>query len=212
MRAARLHATVTTRVTFSAVCEDARMSDARAYLYVLAAAGPDDLLKVGLSGDPLQRWSAFHPRWFEAFDLDGSLLVAAETRADAQALETALHRRLVDHACPVPLTMRLAAGGASEWFRGAWAAARAFVDECEAGGHVVFRDARAWLAPAMREQATKLDALVHEAFDRHTSGWLAPEQRTAIGDLLDAHRAFGADIDALVPAHIRAELRLDRRP
>src|SRR5687768_17791798 len=50
----------------------------------------------------------FRSRWFEAFDLEHSLLVETETRADAQALETALHRRLVEHACPAPLTFRAA--------------------------------------------------------------------------------------------------------
>src|SRR6478672_8670852 len=92
-----------------------------AWLYILAANGAEDLLKVGLTGDPLSRWSALHPRWYEAFDLSHSLLVACETRADAQALETRLHRDLVEHACTMPLTMRSAAGGFTEWYRGAYA-------------------------------------------------------------------------------------------
>jgi hypothetical protein len=180
----------------------------RGFLYVLVATGPDDLLKVGLTHAPLPRWSAFHPRWFEAFDLDATLLVETETRADAQALETALHRRLVEHACPAPLTFRTAAGGETEWFRGAYDVARAFVDERERAGHVVHRDAYRVLAPAMREQATKLAGLIHEAHGLHASGWLAPAQRAAIRDLVDAHRAFGADLDALVPASVREDLGL----
>lgn len=171
----------------------------RGFLYVLAATGPDDLLKVGMTRDPLHRWSAFHPRWFEAFDLDGSLLVETETRADAQALETALHRTLIEHACPAPLTFRVAAGGETEWYRGAYATARMFVDDCERTGHVVHRDARAFLQPAMREQATRLSGLVHEAHALHASGCLTPEQHRAIRDLVAAHRAFGADLDTLVP-------------
>ena len=90
----------------------------RAFLYVLVTAGPEDLLKVGLTHNPLQRWSSFHPRWFEAFDLDHSLLIETETRADAQAVETSLHRHLVAQQCPMPLTMFASAGGATEWYRG----------------------------------------------------------------------------------------------
>jgi hypothetical protein len=102
----------------------------RGFLYVLVATGPEDLLKVGMTHDPLGRWSSFHPRWFQAFDLDHTMLVETETRADAQALETALHRSLRGHGCPVPLTMRSAAGGVTEWYRGAYAAARRFVADC----------------------------------------------------------------------------------
>ena len=181
----------------------------RGFQYVLVAAGPEDLLKVGLTHAPLPRWSAFHPRWFEVFDLDASFLVETETRADAQALETALHRRLVDHGCPVPLTMRLAAGGATEWYRGAFAAAQAFAVQCERDGHVVHWRARDVLAPAMQENLAKLAGLVHEAFSLHANGWLLPEQRRAIRDLVDAHRDFGADIDAIIPDEIRAALGLD---
>ena len=181
----------------------------RGFLYVLVAAGPDDLLKVGLTHDPLRRWSAFHPRWFEAFDLEGCLLVQTETRGDAQALETALHRALVEHACPAPLTFRLAAGGATEWYRGAYDPARRFVDAQEQGGFIVHRDVRAWLAGPMREQATKLSGLLLEAHALHSNGWLAPEQHAAIRDLVAAHRAFGSDVDALVPNTVRADLGLD---
>ena len=76
----------------------------RGFVYVLATAGAEDLLKIGMTHDPLERWSAFHPRWFEAFDLEHSLLVETETRRDAQALETRLHHCLAAHHCPVPLT------------------------------------------------------------------------------------------------------------
>ncbi|MGH8109020.1 MAG: hypothetical protein ACREO1_09945 [Arenimonas sp.] len=46
----------------------------RGFLYVAVCGGPEDMIKVGLSHDPLSRWSAFHSRWFEAFDLEHSLL------------------------------------------------------------------------------------------------------------------------------------------
>ena len=106
----------------------------RDLLYVLRTAGPEDLLKVGITNNPLVRWSSFHIRWFEAFDLADSVLVEAERRIDAQALETSLHRRLSEHSCPIPLTMRLAAGGETEWYRGADLPVRQFIAECRAAG------------------------------------------------------------------------------
>lgn len=179
------------------------------FMYVLATAGPEDLLKVGMTHDPLSRWSAFHLRWFEAFDLEHSLLVETETRADAQALETALHRVLAEHRCPAPLTMRLAAGGTTEWYRGAYRGARGFVMACEEAGYVVHLHARSWLLPVMRSARDRLDGIVRQAFEAHCSGGLSPPQRQSIQALVDAHRAFDADIEALVPVEFRLALGLD---
>lgn len=181
------------------------------FLYVLAVAGHEDLLKVGMSRDPLARWSSFHPRWFETFDLDLGLLVETETRTDAQALETRLHRRLVDHRCPVPLTMRLAAGGATEWYRGAYQMARDFVLALEPAGYVVHSESRTWLGQAMAVARDQLASLVQQAFEDQCSGCLSPTQLTSIRDLVDSQRSFGADIDLLIPRDVLHELGLSRR-
>jgi len=179
----------------------------RAWLYILAANGAEDLLKVGLTRDPLSRWSALHPRWYEAFDLSHSLLVACESRADAQALETRLHRDLVEHACPMPLTMRSAAGGFTEWYRGAYARARRFVAGCEAAGHVVVRDAALHLAPAMRESAERLESLLHLASRASLDGALGVAQRRALVDLVDGHRQFDPGLERRLPADAWREVR-----
>jgi hypothetical protein len=171
----------------------------RAFVYALCLQGPEDLLKVGMSRDPLARWSSFHPRWFEAFDLDRSLLVETETRTDAQALETRLHRLLRAHRCPVPMTMRTQAGGANEWYRGAAAAARGFVDELQSRGHVVHRAARPWLAAAMRLRQDALVGLIHQAHAEHCAGWLSAAQRASLRDLLDAHRALDPGVETAWP-------------
>jgi len=168
-------------------------------MYVLRLDGPEDLLKVGMSRDPLARWSSFHPRWFEAFDLDRSLLVETETRKDAQALETQLHRALRAHACPLPMTVREQAGGGTEWYRGADAAVAAFVEALPGQGYAVPRAARAWLAAAMRQRQDTIVGLVHDAHSQHCAGWLAPAQRQALQDLLDAHRALDPGIASAWP-------------
>lgn len=165
-------------------------SDGRGFVYVAACSGPEDILKVGSSHDPVERWSAFHRRWFEAFDLDRCLLVQTETRREARAMETALHRLLREHNCPQPLTMRERFGGATEWYRGAYATVLAFALDAQARGHVLHRPARGWVARAMRARAPALASLLDQALRALADGTLTPGEREAVRDLVDAHRAF----------------------
>jgi hypothetical protein len=180
-----------------------------AFLYVLRMSGAEDLLKVGLTADPVARWSGFHRRWFEAFDLERTLLVETETRGDAQRLETALHRTLKAYGCPVPLTMRAFAGGATEWYRGASAAAREFVARCEADGFTVHMDARPHVAGRLGAQRHVVASVLDQAVRNDRDGVLTPEEIEAVRDLADAHRAFGFDLSDMLPADALAILRLD---
>jgi hypothetical protein len=174
----------------------------RGFVYVAACSGPEDILKVGLSHDPVARWSAFHRRWFEAFDLDQSLLVQVETRREGQAIETALHRRLRDHNCPPPMTMRCQFGGGTEWYRGAWPRVRAFCEDAASQGHVVHAPARPWFARAMQQRADVLAGLLAQALRDMADGVMTPAQHEALRDLVDAHRAF----DEGIPERFAAEL------
>lgn len=174
----------------------------RGFLYALLAAGPEDLLKVGMSHDPLARWSAFHPRWFEAFDLERSLLVETETRRDARTLETALHRLLVDHRSPMPITMREGAGGGSEWYRGAFERVRDFVHAQGDRGFVVHGSAMPWLASRMRERQEALEGLLRQAHEDRIAGWLSPAQARALRDLVNAHRHFDPALPSKLPADL----------
>ena len=178
------------------------------FLYVLRMGGPEDLLKVGLSADPVTRWSAFHRRWFEAFDLARSPLVETETRGDAQRLETVLHRRLKAHACPVPLTMRTFAGGATEWFRGASAAASDFVAGCADAGFIVQADARAQVAATLRARRHLLSSVLDQLAANARDGVLAPNEIEAVRDLAEAHRAFGTDLSTLASEDVLQVLGL----
>ena len=171
---------------------------------VAVCSGPEDILKVGLSHDPVARWSAFHRRWFEAFDLDQSLLIQAENRRDAQALETALHRLLRDHNCPAPMTMRCQFGGGTEWYRGACHTALEFAHAAARQGHVLHAPARAWFAHAMRGRTDTLAGLLDQAMRDMASGAMTPAQYEALNDLIDAHRAFDGDI----PARFSTELAM----
>lgn len=166
----------------------------RAFVYIAACSGPEDILKVGLSVDPLARWSAFHRRWFEAFDLEQSLLVECETRRDAQRMETALHRLLRAHNCPPPLTMRERFGGATEWYRGAHARVLAFAEAAAAQGHVLHAPAAAWFATALRGCVDVLAGVLDQARRDAGAGLLTPAQREAVRDLVDAFAAFDEDV------------------
>lgn len=166
------------------------------FVYVAACSGAEDILKVGLSHDPLARWSAFHRRWFEAFDLDQSLLIQTETRRDAQALETALHRLLREHNCPAPMTMRDQFGGATEWYRGAHGAALAFAHGAARQGHVLHAPARCWFESAVRARTDVLAGLLDQAMRDMANGVMSSTQLDALHDLIDMHRTFDQDIDA----------------
>lgn len=179
-----------------------------AFLYVLRTSGAEDLLKVGLTADPVARWSGFHRRWFEAFDLEHSLLVETESRRDAQRLETALHRALKEHGCPMPLSMRRFAGGATEWYRGAWPVARGFVARCGEEGFTVHMDARPHVAAALHAQRHVLASVLDQAARNERDGVLTPEEIGAVRDLADAYRAFGIDLADVVPADVLDALRL----
>lgn len=182
----------------------------RAFVYVLVSAGPEDMVKVGLTHDPLQRWSGFHPRWFEAFDLDHSMLVETESRADAQALETGLHRALREHQCPVPLTMRLAAGGGTEWYRGAYPVLRRLLQAQVDAGYIVHWRSREYLAAPMRSQREQLFELLHVALADHHAGALGAVRCRAIRDLFDAHRLFDGSLVQQLPDGLVEDLGLLR--
>lgn len=102
------------------------------YLYVLPLAY-EDILKLGISRDPFARALAFSRRYYEFFDLSRSLLVEFDSRRQAQARETVLHRRLRDWNAMQPITVPRAAAGKREWYRGAYDTMLAQVETDEGG-------------------------------------------------------------------------------
>ncbi|CAA9350216.1 MAG: hypothetical protein AVDCRST_MAG71-2734 [uncultured Lysobacter sp.] len=142
-----------------------------------------------------------HPRYFEFFDLERSLLVATETVRDARALELRLRRMLVEHNAPAPLTMRMEAGGASEWYRGAYDELERAVHALAASGYTVHAPAGDWFRKALEARAPLLYAWVDAMLTVEELEGLAgatPAQ-SRVRDALDAYRAVNLDIDAWVP-------------
>lgn len=179
------------------------LSRGPAFLYI-APLAYEDLLKLGFSRDPLERLRNLHPRFFEVFDLDRTLLVATETVRDARALELHLRRTLVEHNAPAPLTMQAEAGGASEWYRGAYAVLEDEVVRLGALGHQVHAPARPWFAAALTSRA----ALVHDWAAAMLSadeldGLAGPTRaQQVVRDTLDAYMACGIDVAPLLPRRV----------
>lgn len=183
-------------------------SRAPSFLYVLPSAH-EDILKLGMSRDPLARMQAFDRRYFEAFDLDRGLLVATETVRDAHALEQALRARLREHNAPAPLLIRREAGGHTEWYRGAYGpladAARALGE----AGHEVHEPLRPWVREALLQRADRLFSWASGALDQATlrpgSGGLerlTRDEQQLMRDALDAYAALQIDLEPWLPAQV----------
>lgn len=168
------------------------------FVYV-APCAYEDLLKLGFSRDPLDRLRSLHPRYFEVFDLERALLVETETVRDARAIELRLRRALVEHNAPVPLVMREEAGGATEWYRGAYARLDEAVVELGAVGHRIHRPADAWFRAALAARSDLLFAWSLALLPTDPVDESDPRARALVADALDACDALGVELDARLP-------------
>jgi hypothetical protein len=175
------------------------------YTYVFPCV-VEDHCKVGFSRDPLARVQAFHPRWFEFFDLDRALLIEAETQRDARDLELELRRPLQAHKAPMPLTIRKQAGGHTEWLRGAYAVLAEQAQSLERRGHTLHTGAREWLARALRERADRLYGWAAAHYPDGFSNPPAPGFEHLLIDVLDAYRALDIDVAPYLPAELLRHL------
>ena len=116
----------------------------------------EDLLKLGMSRDPLARIQSLHPRWFEFFDLDAGWILATDRVREARGSELGLSRLLAGHNAPAPLTVSRTAGGRTEWYRGASGLLEAQADSLAGQGHELHRPLRRWLGPALAAQSRLL--------------------------------------------------------
>ena len=133
-------------------------SRARAFVYI-ATCRDEDILKLGFSRDPLARLRSFHPRYFAFFDLERSFLIETHRVKDARAIERRLADKVAEHRAPSPLLVERAAGGHTEWFRGAYAAIHADAMRAIAElGHGYHSSLRHWL----RERLTAQSDMIYE--------------------------------------------------
>lgn len=182
-------------------------SSGASFVYVVPCLG-EDILKLGMSRDPLSRFQALNPRYFDFFDFDSALLVETDSVREARAIELKLRNQLREHNAPAPLMVSTTAGGDTEWYRGALGhltkAAQGYSD----AGHVVHRPLGQWIATALRQRrdllfhwSTQMLQAIEDAGP--SNGLSAPLGRT-LRDGLDAYAAFGLDPGDFVPDRVRA--------
>ncbi|TKS54344.1 GIY-YIG nuclease family protein [Luteimonas yindakuii] len=177
--------------------------DGRCFAYVFPCRW-EDHCKIGFSRDPLGRIAALHPRWYEFFDLERGVLVEAESVRDARDLELLLRGPLRDHNAPAPLSVRMEAGGGTEWFRGVETLLDVAVRGLATQGYRL-RPLQAWLGAALVARRDGLHewTLLQLSVDE-LEGLCGdtPAQRR-LRDQLDAFDALSIDIDDVLPRTVR---------
>lgn len=180
------------------------------YVYVLPSLG-EDLVKVGLTHDPMERFRSFHPRFHVHFDLERGLLMETKRLSDARRVERLFIERWPDHRAPPPLIVNESAGGHSEWFRGIDDGVMEFALRiAERYDFVVYTPLRAGLAKGVADRAdvlyqwssTMFDAVRRQA--HLDSADQDPRYARALNDALDTCVAIGLPVETLVPPPVWA--------
>lgn len=176
----------------------------RCYLYVFPC-GWEDLCKLGISRDPLERVQALHPRWFEFFDVERGMLVELDRVREARDLELALGHALVEHNAVAPLTVNDEAGGRTEWYRGASARFAVELEALRERGHVLHA-LKPWLGEALAARTDRLYSWTQASLDVDAldTGRCALPAHRAVRDALDAYVALGLDVAPWVPEPVLA--------
>jgi hypothetical protein len=183
--------------------DDHAATGGRCFVYVLPCTW-EDHCKIGFSRDPLSRLQQLHRRWYEFFDIDHALLVEAETVRDARDLELELRRPLGAHNAPAPLTVRKAAAGHTEWFRGVASQLEEAVEGLRQRGHIVHAPLRDWLRPVLLARSDPLFGWTQAQLSPDELEGLAgatPVQ-AMVRDALDAYVALGIELEPLLPEEV----------
>ena len=170
---------------------------APAFVYI-APARYEDILKIGFSHDPCDRVRCFHPRWFEYFDLERGFVLAATDEKDARRIERTFAEHLREHRARAPLVIEEAAGGYTEWYRGAHdrvheLAARVIEDGGYAAAESLAERMRQRLL-LEREQAFERTTVLIDAIDALQTDATALALRRSLRSMLDAYAWFGIDL------------------
>lgn len=191
-------------------------SRGRTFVYVLPCR-EEDILKVGFSRDPLDRFRTLHRRFFEFFDLDRGLLIHTDHLRDARRIERLFITTFADCRAPAPLVVPQSAAGHTEWFRGVSAQVDALARQvCAEQGFTLHAPLSAWLRDRFGEwsellfgwSTRMLEMIEYEHFNV-PSHQRSVRADTALRDVLDAYVALGMATEKLVPASVLAWYRND---
>ena len=179
---------------------------ARTFVYVLPSIG-EDLVKVGLTHDPFERFRAFHPRFYAHFDLERGLLIETGKLRDARRVERLFIERWPEHRAYPPTLVNDAAGGHTEWFRGIESLVSDFAARiAERYGYMLHAPLKAWLREKLSEQTDVLYQwayAVHISIQQQTlyeSELRDRRSESMLRNLLDMYAAMDFSLETLVPA------------
>ena len=180
----------------------------RTYVYVLPNLG-EDLVKVGLTHDPFERFRAFHPRFYAYFDLERGLLIETTQLREARRVERLFIERWPAHRAVAPTIVNEAAGGHTEWFRGIETIAPEFASRiAERYGYTLHTPLKAWLRGRLSEHAdalyqwssTVLDDIQQRAL--YEPNLRDQRLESMLRDMLDMYAAMDFSLETLVPAAV----------
>lgn len=178
----------------------------KAYVYVLPRQG-EEMIKLGFSRDPFDRFRTLHPRFHAYFDLQQGLLIEVDTIREARRIERLLIERWPEHRASAPFDVSSHAGGHTEWFRGIDGEVVEFAQRiAQRYGYTVHAPLQAWLRTRMLDYLENLydwAERLHEAIEWQACNVpeLSRDRRyeTALRETLDAFSAMGVDTTARIP-------------
>lgn len=172
----------------------------------------DDLVKLGFSRDPFERFRTLHPRFFTFFDLHQGLLIEVDSVKEARRIERLLIERWPEHRSSAPFDVSAQAGGHTEWFRGIGDASVEFAHRlADRYGYCVHAPLRQWLHGRMTEYSDELfdwSLRFFEIIDWQECN--LPEYSrdgryaAALGETLDAFFAVDVEIYRRLPVVVQA--------
>jgi hypothetical protein len=184
-------------------------SRGRTYVYV-APCRNEDILKVGFSRDPLDRFRTLHRRFFEFFDLDRGLLIHTDHLRDARRIERQFITTFAESRAPAPLVVRQSAAGYTEWFRGVSPQVDALARQvCAEQGFSLHAPLSSWLRERFGEWSEllfgwslrMLEMIEYQHFNLPMDEQ-SDRAEAVLRNVLDAYVALDFDIAALLPGPV----------
>ncbi|HET6554479.1 MAG TPA: GIY-YIG nuclease family protein [Dyella sp.] len=183
-------------------------SRGRAYVYVLPCRD-EDLLKIGFTREPMERFRTLNRRFFELFDLGRGLLVEVDRVAQARRIERLLLTHWPEHRAPAPLVVPASAAGHTEWYRGVGAEAIPLARQlAQDEGLLLHEPLRPWLAAELSRRADALyswsERMLAEAMlEREHAGLVGPgPMEQALLDTLALCESMGLPLADLLPESV----------
>ena len=178
---------------------------ATGFVYLLPVRG-EDWLKLGISTDPLRRARQFSRRFFEVFDFDQAMLLETGSPREAAVLERRFRGSFRPHRAPMPMSVRLEAGGHTEWYRGAYPALAEALRAEQAAGQTLHSPARAWFAETLQQRRGELHdwagTLLRQYLRDPDEALLEPlpaDAEALLLDTVEAYRRFGVGVAGHLP-------------